>query len=102
MLAQLNVQTPRVDSNLTNPDTFVGTLVSRFLVYAIALSGMYLLVKLTIAGFIFLTSQGDAAKVEAAQKTIVNSLIGLVIVISGYFIAQILQSVLGINFAVTN
>lgn len=102
MLAQLNISTPRVSPNLTNPDTFLGSLISRFLVYAIALSGMYFLIKLTIAGFVFLTSQGDSGKVESAQKTIINSLVGLVVVISGYFIAQILQSVLGINFATTN
>jgi len=84
-------------TKFTNPDTLVGDIVSRFLLYAIAFAGLVFFVKLVSAGFNLLTSIGDPQKIQSATKSLTNALIGLVIVVSVYFLAQILATVLGLN-----
>lgn len=44
------------------------------------------------AGFLWMTSQGDAAKVEKAQKIMINAGIGLVIILSSLAITQFVLS----------
>jgi len=99
-LAQLNFFNPRLNDGFEQPDVLVGTLTSRFLVYAIAAAGMYFFVKTVIAGFTYLTSFGDSSKIQAAQTTLVHSLAGLIIVISAFFIGQIIENVFGVNIGI--
>jgi hypothetical protein len=84
-------------TKFTNPNTLVGDLVSRFILYATAFAGLIFFVKLVAAGFNLLTSVGDPGKIQSATKSLTNALIGLIVVISVYFLAQILTAVLGIN-----
>lgn len=101
LLAQLNISTNRIDPVFQDSGTLVGNLVSRFLLYAIAFSGMYFFVRTVIAGFTYLTSVGDPGKVQAAQQTLVHSLIGLVIVISAYFLGQLTATIFGLKFGLS-
>lgn len=100
MLAQININNPVLDDNLEVTSTFIGTITSRFLIYAIAAAGMYFFVKTVIAGFTYLTSFGEPAKIQAAQQTLIHSLFGLIIVISAFFIGQIIQRVFGISIGI--
>ena len=93
-ISNLNV----VTSYFTASATFLGLFVSRFLLFAIGLSGFYFLLRFILAAFTYLTSLGDAAKIQAAQKQMLNGIIGLLIVLSAYFFAQIIRYVFGINF----
>jgi len=72
----------------------------RFIVWAIALSGLIFFVRLVISGYLYLTSVGDPGKVQAATKNLINSALGLFVVTMSFFIAQIIFAVLGINTVV--
>lgn len=79
-------------------DFSLSRAVSRALPIAIMASGLFFFVKLVFSGFSYLTSAGDSAKIQAATKNLTNAGIGLVVVISAYFLAQIIQTVFGVNF----
>jgi len=82
----------------TNPATLVSDLLSQGLLYAIVLAGLYFLARLIISGFSFLTSGGDPAKVQSATREINHALIGLIIIISAFFLGQIIETIFGIDF----
>lgn len=62
------------------------------LVYLIA--GIVGVLILIFAGFRFVTSQGDANQIAAAKKTILGTVIGLVIIMMAFVITQYLLGVL--------
>ncbi len=83
--------------NLLTPDVFLGYYVARILTFAIALSGLFFFVRLISAGYTYLTNAGDQNKIQSASKELVNALIGLLVVISAYFIIQVIQTIFGIE-----
>ncbi len=56
----------------------IGTLLS-FL-------GIIFLILVIVGGFMWMTSQGNDAKVKSAQKLITTAIIGLIIIVSAYAI----------------
>lgn len=77
------------------PNQSLGLLISRIMLFVIIASGLVFFVKLVMAGYAFMTSEGDSGKVQSATKEITNAVIGLVIVISSYFIIQIIEVIFG-------
>jgi len=75
----------------------LGVLVSQILLYAIVIAGLIFFVKLLMAGFGYLTSAGDPGKLQSTSKSLINAAIGLFLVFTTFFIAQILQVIFGIN-----
>ena len=95
-LAQLNgITSP--SNKFISFSTLPGDVVSRFLIYAIAFSGLFFFVRLLISGYLYLTSVGDPGKVQSATKNLINSAIGLFVVVTAFFLAQIIFAVLGIG-----
>jgi hypothetical protein len=74
-----------------------GYWISRLLEYSIVIAGLIFFAKLVSAGFSYLTSGGDSGKIQAATKEITNAVIGLVLVVSVFFIKQILVVLFGIK-----
>lgn len=99
LLAQVNIPYAGgvADFKFTSSNNLVGDIVSQLLLVAIALAGFIFLVKLIMAGYGYLTSAGDSAKIAGATKNLTNAGLGLFVVLTTFFIAQILQKVLGIN-----
>jgi hypothetical protein len=54
-------------------------------------AGLWTVINLLLAGFEFITSQGDKEKITNAQNKIWNSLIGLVIIAASYTLAVIIS-----------
>ena len=75
----------------------LGQFMSRFVTFAILISGTIFFVKLITAGYGYMTSAGDQTKVQNATKELTNAAIGLVVTISAYFAAQIIQVIFGIK-----
>jgi len=93
-------ETGSLISDLSNPNQVketVGLLVSRLLQFSIIIAGLFFLVRLISSGYQYMTSAGDSGKMQNATKELTNALVGLIIVICAYFIAQILEVVFGIN-----
>lgn len=97
-LAQIKITSPPNLSGLkfTAYETLAGDIVSRLLTFAIIAAGLFFFVKLISAGYTYLTSLGEPAKIQSASKELTNALVGLLVVISTFFVAQILQVVFGI------
>lgn len=75
----------------------LGFWISRAIQYSIVIAGIIFFLKLVSGGFSYLTSAGDSGKIQAATKEITNALIGLILVISVFFIKQILKVLFGID-----
>ena len=97
-LAQFtNITNPSSQFPSNNPDQFVGLVVSRFLLFAIGAAGLVFFVRLLIAGFSYMTSLGDPAKLQGASKELTNAAIGFFIVLTSFFIIQIIQTIFGLD-----
>lgn len=57
--------------------------------------GVLLFLYLVFGGFRYLTAGGDEKAVDAAKKIMTNAIIGLLIIVSAYFVTDILGTILG-------
>lgn len=100
-LSQININPPtnlsRIYNNFDASDSVLGYWISRAIQYSIIIAGLIFFVKLISAGFSYMTSTGDSAKVQAATKEITNALIGLILIVSVFFIKQVIETLLGIK-----
>jgi len=92
-------QTSDIDSNVTGffAYTNVGDLVSNLVTAAIVIGAIATLIYMVMGGINYITSGGDAQKVESAQKHITNAIIGLVIIVAAYAIFTVIKALLGIG-----
>jgi hypothetical protein len=81
---------------LDNPFV-IGEIVSRLLLFAMVISGLIFFFRLIIAGFSYMTSGGDPGKLQTASKSLLNAAIGLFVVITSYFLIQIIELLFGIR-----
>lgn len=97
LLAQLNIPSPSTIFPTATYPNLPALLAGRFLLYAIPLAGLYFFLRLALTGYQLMSSLGDPVKIQAAQSHITSALLGLLIVISAFFIVQIIQVITGIN-----
>lgn len=69
-----------------DPDTLIFGKISTAINFFIVFSAVVAVIMLVVAGYMFITSAGDADKVDKATKTLSAAIIGMVIV----FVARIL------------
>jgi len=62
----------------------IGTVIKT----ALGLVGVVFLILMVYAGYIWMIARGDESKTEKAKNTIVNSVIGIVIVVAAYAITS--------------
>ena len=60
---------------------------------ALSLLGIIFIILIIYAGIIWMTAEGDEAKVEKAQKIMRNAIIGLIITIGVYAIYAVIQGI---------
>lgn len=82
---------PRASANL-----FTKTL-SVIIGFLTVVAGIWFVFQFFIGAFSWLTAGSDKAALEKAQKTITNSLIGLVIIVAAIFIIDIIGKVIGLE-----
>ena len=71
----------------TGSSVSLQTMIGNILNVALGFLGILLLVYLLYAGFLYMTAGGDEKKTGEAKKIIINSIIGLVIIVSAYAIS---------------
>lgn len=64
---------------------------------ALSLLGVIFIIMIILAGFKWMTAQGDAKKVEEARENIKNATIGLVVVLAAYAITYFVFQALGVE-----
>lgn len=70
----------------------IGLIAGSIIQTALGLLGVLFVVLLTYGGFLWLTSAGEEEKAKKARDLIVNSLIGIFIVIAAYSLAYFVLS----------
>lgn len=81
---------------LAGGETDLITIIGRIINIVLGLVGVILLVLLLYAGYLWMTSGGDATKVDQAKRIIRNAIIGLIIVVSAFAITRfILEQLTG-------
>lgn len=68
--------------------------------YIFGAAGIILLFNLISSGFKMMTSVGDPKSMQTAKSKITNSLIGILLLFSSFWIVQLIWRFLGINVVV--
>jgi len=79
--------------------TCIGKLVSNAVGVAFIVGAVVTFVLLVVGGINWITSGGDKAKIDTAQKMITNAIIGLAIVAASYAIYSLVLDFLGIDLS---
>lgn len=75
----------------------IGGILSAAIPLVLAFAGLGLLLMLISAGFTFLTSAGDAKKMEQGKQQLTNAIVGFFIVFAAYWIVQLTGTILGLE-----
>lgn len=75
----------------------IGDVLNRAIPFVFAIAGIGLLVILLSAGFGFLTSAGDAKKLETAQQRLTYAVVGFLIIFTAYWLVQIAGRIFGLT-----
>jgi hypothetical protein len=81
----------------TDPQTGLNNVVNSLISIVFAAAGLLFLAMLFAGGIAWITAGGDPKAVAAARSRLTNALIGLVIVVAAFAIAQIILKVLGLG-----
>lgn len=97
-------------SRITNPITpklspetptkglyLLGDIIAKFISIGIIIAAVVFFFIFLVGGIRWITSSGDKAQIEAARNTIMNALIGLVIVLALFAILKLIETLFGIN-----
>jgi len=66
---------------------------------AMMAAGMVAVIYLIIGGFRYVTSGGNAEAIEGAKATILNAIIGLIIIFISFLLVNYILTAMGINNA---
>jgi len=75
----------------------MGSFLNNVITAVLTGAGLLLFVYFVLGGFKYLTAGGDEKAVTAAKTMLTNAIIGLIIIAGAYFIAAVLEKVLGIQ-----
>lgn len=98
VLAQ-NLTLPGSSESISGPVEFnlISDVINKVIPYVFAAAGFGLLLMLLSAGFTFLTSAGDAKKLESGRGRLTASLTGFIVIFVAYWLVQILGKIFGIE-----
>lgn len=86
-----------------NPKEQLLDSVVKVVVLALSFVGIILFIIILYAGFLWMTAGGDTEQVAKAQKWILNSIIGLLIILSAYGISKfVINQMLEATMGTTN
>ena len=94
-----NVRVPSTGGNIdVNYGTLsIGGIVVALLPYVFGAAGIILVLNIIFSGYQMMTSQGDPKVFQAAQSKLTNSLIGILIMFTAFFVVPLIINFLGIN-----
>jgi cytochrome bd-type quinol oxidase subunit 2 len=83
--------------NQYNSETDLNKIIGTSIQAILALLGIIFIVLIVYGGITWMTAEGEESKIEKAKKTIQNSIIGLIIVVSAYAISYFVINALSAN-----
>jgi hypothetical protein len=111
-LALTAIQLPGGPSSMPTPVAYpsqftgfafqnIGGILSDAIPLIFAFAGLGLLLMLIFAGYTFLTSAGDAKKMEQGKSRLTNALVGFILVFAAYWIVQLTGTIFGLQSITT-
>jgi hypothetical protein len=91
-----------IPSNTGLPEGSIQGILAAFMFWLLAIVGMIAIIAFVISGMQYLASVGDPKLAETAKKNMVNSIIGIVVALSGFVILQAIATLLDNNPADKN
>ena len=100
VLAQADLGLGQVEGTLAiATQTDIRVIIARIIEAALGLVGVIMVGLIVYAGFLYMTSAGDPAKVGTAKKIITQAIIGLLIILSSLAITEfVIRSLTGALF----
>lgn len=78
---------------LSNLESFISTLIGVITVVA----ALFFIVNFLLAALSWVTAGGDSGKISSARDRMVQSMIGLIVVVAAYAIVGLIGSVVGLD-----
>lgn len=105
LLAQVDIGKNLIDAsgdssqNIGSKYTTIGPIINAILKNSLTIAGIIFLALLVFGGISMIAGAGNSDSKKAAQskQTVTSAVIGLVIVVSAYFIIQIIETITGLN-----
>jgi len=86
------------NNNFAFENKTIGDIIGGLLPYIYVVAGLILLLMLIAGGIGLMTSAGNPDKSKVAYGKITGALIGFLIIFVSYFIAKIVEVLLGVSF----
>jgi hypothetical protein len=77
-------------------------MISNIIAVLVSVAGLWFMIQFIIGAFGWLSSSGDKARLEKAQQTILNAVIGLVIVMASFAFVTLIGKILGFDILITD
>ena len=94
LLASAQFATPGVQDTGLPEDANITELLLRIINILLAIAGLVAVVFLIIGGFRYITAGGNEEAAEAGKKTIINAIIGIVVIILSFVIVRVVSNAL--------
>lgn len=101
-LAQFGRFAPPVENQYTsdaasNPFGIVELIVSNMIGLLTVIAGLYFVVNMILAGMKWLGSGGESGKVADARMQIIQSVLGIIVIVAAYSIIGIIGTIVGFD-----
>lgn len=80
-----------------NPVSQVESIISGIFGFLTVIAVVFFTIQLILAGYGFISSQGDKEKIATARKKLTNGILGITIVVVAYGFAAFLSRILGLG-----
>lgn len=93
------IYNPALPRNLscTTGETFLQKFLNLGITLALVIGSLYFFFMVLLGGIGWISSSGDKARLESAQKQLSNAFIGLVILLGSFAIIKLIEFLFGIN-----
>ncbi|MEI6532356.1 MAG: hypothetical protein WCO06_00805 [Candidatus Roizmanbacteria bacterium] len=99
-LAQINPTTIQDAMPFTKKMGTIADLTNLLVPIAVTGAGIVLFIMFIYAGFMYMSSEGNAEKLKKAQSLLMMSLIGFALVIGSFIIIQLLKLIFQVNIPI--
>ncbi len=80
-----------------NPTTQMETIISGFIGFLSVIAVIFFVIQIILAGYSFISAQGDEKKIEIARKKVTEGILGLTIVVVAFGAGAFISSLLGLK-----
>jgi hypothetical protein len=81
----------------TTSVTLAEKLISNVIGFLTLIAFIFFVVQVILAGYLFMSSEGDKGKMETARKKLTDGLLGIIVIVVALGIVSLFASVLGID-----